>query len=148
MPTTPLLSSPLTAYVLRLHPGDDLRQQLAATVQTLGVQAGAVLTCVGSLTTVVLRLANHDHATTYHGYFEIVSLVGTLSVHGSHLHIAVADTTGRTVGGHLLDGSVVYTTAELVLGVLPALAFRREQDAISTYHELAVYSVDVAPEKP
>jgi predicted DNA-binding protein with PD1-like motif len=98
-----------------------------------------VLTCVGSLTDVSLRLANQEAATHYHGHFEIVSLVGTLSASGGgHLHLAVADSTGRTLGGHLLDGCRIYTTAEIVLGALPALRFVREPDATFGYQELVV----------
>ena len=137
MPPTP--SSSLQAYALRLRPGDDLRQQLLAFVAAHRIEAGAVLTCVGSLTDVSLRLANQEAATHYHGHFEIVSLVGTLSASGGgHLHLAVADSTGRTLGGHLLDGCRVYTTAELVLGALPALRFEREKDATYGYNELVV----------
>ncbi len=139
-------SSPLKTYALRLRPGDDLRQALLAFVQVQHVRAGAVLTCVGSLTVATLRLANQEGPTEYRGPFEIVSLVGTLSTNGSHLHLAVADGTGRTLGGHLLDGCRVYTTAEIVLGELPGLEFRRETDPASGYQELAVYPV--APPKP
>ena len=128
----------LKTYALRLRPGDDLRQQLTAFVQAQHIAAGTMLTCVGSLTVATLRLANQEGPTVYRGHFEIVSLVGTLSVNGSHLHLAVADSTGRTIGGHLLDGCRVYTTAEIVLGELPQLAFRRETDATSGYQELVV----------
>jgi len=144
-------SSPLTAYALRLKPGADLRQQLTAFVAAHHLEAGAVLTCVGSLTDVSLRLANQENATYYHGHFEIVSLVGTLSASGGgHLHLAVADSTGRTLGGHLLDGCRIYTTAEIVLGALPALRFVREADPTFGYKELVVKpanSVLLAPEK-
>ena len=134
----PTLSSPLTSYALRLRPCQDLKQELAAFVAAHHLRAGAVLTCVGSLTEVVLRLANQEGPTTYHGHFEIVSLVGTLSTAGSHLHLAVADSTGRTIGGHLLDGCRVYTTAELVLAELPALEFQRETDPTFGYQELVL----------
>ena len=130
--------SALKTYALRLHPGDDLRQQLAAFVQANHILAGTMLTCVGSLTVATLRLANQEGPTVYRGHFEIVSLVGTLSANGSHLHLAVADSTGRTIGGHLLDGCRVYTTAEIVLGELPQLEFRRETDATIGYQELVV----------
>ena len=142
VPSAP--SSPLKTYALRLRPGDDLRQQLTAFVQAHGLQAGAMLTCVGSLTTVALRLANQEGASTYHGHFEIVSLVGTLSANGSHLHLAVSDSTGRTLGGHLLDGCRVYTTAEIVLAELPALVFSRETDATFGYKELVVQPAPAA----
>lgn len=143
MPAAP--SSPLKTHALRLRPGDDLRQGILAFVQAQRIGAGALLTCVGSLTVATLRLANQEGPTEYRGHFEIVSLVGTLSTHGSHLHLAVADSTGRTLGGHLLDGCRVYTTAEIVLAELPGLAFRRETDPTFGYRELVVRP---APAKP
>ncbi|SHI68536.1 hypothetical protein SAMN02745146_1384 [Hymenobacter daecheongensis DSM 21074] len=129
----------MRTYALRLGPGQDLRQQLLAFTEQHQIRAGAVVTCVGSLTTATLRLANQDGPTVYKGHFEIVSLVGTLSTNGSHLHLAMADSTGRTLGGHLLDGNIIYTTAELVIGVLEELDFRRETDPVSTYKELTIY---------
>lgn len=133
------LASSMRTYALRLRPGDDLRRQLQAFAEQHHIRAGAIVTCVGSLTTATLRLANQPGPTVYQGHFEIVSLVGTLSVGGSHLHLSIADSTGRTLGGHLLEGSIVYTTAELVVGVLEEVDFRRETDPVSTYQELAVY---------
>lgn len=136
------------AYALRLRPGDDLRQSLVAYVQAQGIEAGAMLTCVGSLTDVCLRLANHDAPTRWHGHFEIVSLVGTLSASGgSHLHLSVSDGTGHTLGGHLLDGCRIYTTAEIVLAALPALQFTREVDPTYGYRELVVRPSNPEPTK-
>ena len=106
-----------------------------------------MLTCVGSLTDVTLRLANQEGPAHYHGHFEIVSLVGTLSATGgAHLHLSVSDSTGRTLGGHLLDGCRVYTTAEIVLAELPALTFTREADPTFGYQELVVRAA--APTAP
>jgi predicted DNA-binding protein with PD1-like motif len=142
-------ASPVQAYALRLRPGDDLRQQLLAFSQTHGIEAGAMLTCVGSLTDVTLRLANQEGPTHYHGHFEIVSLVGTLSATGgSHLHLSVSDSTGRTLGGHLLDGCRIYTTAEIVLGELPTLAFTRDTDPTFGYKELTVRPITPKPVAP
>ena len=138
-PTVPEApSSALKTYALRLRPGDDLRQQLTAFVQAHHIAAGTMLTCVGSLTVATLRLANQEGPTVYRGHFEIVSLVGTVSVNGSHLHLAVADSTGQTFGGHLLDGCRVYTTAEIVLAELPDLNFTRAPDPQTTYQELRI----------
>jgi predicted DNA-binding protein with PD1-like motif len=139
--------SAMRTYVLRIKPGHDLRQQLNAFVTENQVQAGAIVTCVGSLTQATLRLANQEKPTVYRGHFEIVSLVGTLSVNGSHLHLAVSDSTGRTIGGHLLDGNLVYTTAELVVGVLDNVEFRREPDATFGYQELTVYPLEPAAKR-
>ena len=132
------VAAPMQTYSLRLRPGQDLKQTLEMVVRQQRIDAGVVLTCVGSLTEVVLRLANQETASTWRGHFEIVSLVGTLSTHGSHLHLSVSDATGRTLGGHLLDGCRIYTTAELVIGVMPDLLYAREPDPTSGYRELVI----------
>jgi predicted DNA-binding protein with PD1-like motif len=57
-----------------------------------------------------------------------VALSGTLSPDGPHLHIAVADAAGRTLGGHLGVGSIVHTTAEIVVVELRGVDFSRQPD--------------------
>jgi len=128
----------METYTFRLRPGQDLKTEIDAFVKQQPVEAGAMLTGVGSLTDVTLRLANQDGPTVWRGHFEIVSLVGTLSVNGSHLHLSVSDSTGRTFGGHLLEGCTIYTTAELVIGVMPDLRYVREPDPTFGYRELVV----------
>jgi predicted DNA-binding protein with PD1-like motif len=93
---------------------------------------------VGSLTRATLRYANRNEPTVLTGHFEIVSLSGILSRHGSHFHIAISDGQGRTIGAHLLPGSAVYTTAEIVLGILPDLRFLRTFDPQTGYPELDI----------
>ncbi|MGJ3246552.1 MAG: PPC domain-containing DNA-binding protein [Elainellaceae cyanobacterium] len=124
---------------LRLRPGQDLRGELDAFAHQQSLQAGCIVTCVGSLTRAVMRFANQPHETTHEGPFEIVSLTGTLSVHGSHMHLAIADSAGQTLGGHLLKGSLIYTTAEVVIGIVPDVSFRREYDALTGYRELTIF---------
>ena len=131
-------TAPMRTYSFRLRPGQDLKGALDAFVQQHRIEAGAMLTCVGSLTNVTLRLANQEGPSVWQGHFEIVSLVGTLSTNGSHLHLAVSDSTGRTIGGHLLAGCIIYTTAEIVVGVMPSLSYVREPDPTFGYRELVV----------
>lgn len=71
------------------------------------------------------------------GRFEIVSLVGTLNP-DAHLHVSLADGEGRTVGGHVLGGMEVFTTAEVVVGEAPDLLFSRETDQRTGFPELQV----------
>ena len=85
-----------------------------------------------------LRFAGAAAATTIRGDLEILSLSGTLSPDGAHLHIAVANSSGAVIGGHLCPGSLVRTTAELVIGLLPEWQFRRERDPATGYAELAI----------
>lgn len=137
-----LTLSSMDAIALRLSPGQDLMAELNTLAAKHNIEAACIVTCVGSLARAVLRLADQDEATVYDGRFEIVSLTGMVSVHGSHYHISIADGMGRTLGGHLLEGCRIYTTAELVIGVLPALSFRREFDPQTGYPELTIYPID------
>ncbi len=132
------VASRLETFSFRLKPGQDLKQQIDLVVKEKRIDAGAVLTCVGSLTDVQLRLANQEKVAHWQGHFEIVSLVGTLSANGSHLHLSVSDSTGRTIGGHLWEGCKIYTTAEIVIGVLTDVVFAREPDPTFGYKELVV----------
>lgn len=70
------------------------------------------------------------------GPLEIMSLSGSFSEDGPHLHLTVADADGRVTGGHLLKGSAVRTTAEAVIGLVSGVAFRRQADARSGYSKL------------
>jgi predicted DNA-binding protein with PD1-like motif len=123
---------------LRLSPGDDLRRSLEVWMAEQQAQAGCVISGIGSLSVAQLRLAGQQKSTTITGDLEILSLNGTLSPDGAHLHIAVADSTGSVIGGHLCTGSLVRTTAELVLALLPKWEFRRVLDPATGYAELQI----------
>ena len=123
---------------LRLQPGDDLRQALESWMGEQEEQAGCVISAIGSLSVAELRFAGAAAATTIRGDLEILSLSGTLSADGAHLHIAVADSKGAVIGGHLCPGSLVRTTAELVIGLLQEWQFRLERDPATGYAELAI----------
>jgi predicted DNA-binding protein with PD1-like motif len=124
--------------VLRLHPGDDLRGSLEDWTRASGVAAAFVAAAVGSLAVAQLRFAGRDAATRIDGPLELLVLSGTLSPDGAHLHASVADADGRMSGGHVLPGCTIRTTAEIVVGVLPDLAFGRGYDPATGYHELLV----------
>jgi predicted DNA-binding protein with PD1-like motif len=111
-------------------------------VQHNQIQAAALVTVVGSLTHAVaaeLRYANQPEGTASEGHFEIVSMTGTLDASGGHVHISLADGSGRVFGGHMLPGCLVYTTAEVVLVQLKELRFAREHCPESGWDELVVY---------
>jgi len=132
-------------FAVRLRPGQDLRRELLAVAERERIQAGWVLTAVGSLSRATLRLAGAASHATLEGALEIVALAGTLSQGGSHLHLAVADDRGTTVGGHLAEGCVVRTTAEVVVGADDRLRFDREPDPETGYDELVVRHVEGSP---
>jgi predicted DNA-binding protein with PD1-like motif len=132
----------MRAHAFRLTPGADLKAELALLTEAQGFRAGCTLTCVGSLSAARLRMpgaaGEPEVIATWAEPLEIASLTGTLGPDGPHLHIALSRRDGSCVGGHLVDGCVVHTTAELVIGELPDVAFRRPPDPATGYNELSV----------
>ncbi len=131
-------TSGMSIHALRLCPGQDLKRELDALARQENLRAGFMVTCVGSLRKVMIRPANQPGPLILEQKMEIVSLTGTLSPDGSHLHIALSDSTGATIGGHLLEGCEIYTTAEIVVGEAEHLQFRRETDPVTTYREMKI----------
>lgn len=125
-------------HAFRLKPGQDLRREIEAFVKREGIVAGWISCGVGSLTDYNIRFANQSEGSGGTGHFEIVSLIGTVSVNGSHLHLSISDSTGRTLGGHLLEGNRIYTTAEIVIQSTNDLEFTREKDGTTPWEELQV----------
>ena len=126
----------LQALPLRLAPGADVRAAVEAAAAGHG--AAFVLQGIGSLGVARLRYAGMPSATELRGDLEILTLAGSVSPDGAHLHMSVSDAQGRVHGGHVAPGCVVRTTAELLLALLPGHAFRRETDPASGYPELVV----------
>jgi uncharacterized protein len=148
-------SGPLTALCCRLRPGDDL----VASIKTLAsdisnyTSAAIVLSCVGSLSSLTLRMANAtpsggsdgSQCRTWSEPLEIVSLVGTIvpQTTAFHLHMAVSDAAGCVYGGHLIHATV-HTTIELTLGTMASVVFERDFDPETGYRELVVSSTSTA----
>ncbi|MDB5192111.1 MAG: DNA-binding protein [Segetibacter sp.] len=125
-------------YAIRLLPGDDLKVALEKFVTEKKIEAGWIVTCVGSLTDYNIRFANKPSGDSAKGHFEIVSLVGTLSTNGSHIHLSISDSTGKTIAGHLLEGCKIFTTAEIVIQQSSSFIFKREIDGSTPWKELQV----------
>lgn len=128
----------LMIFALRLKPEQDLRQSLKSFAQERNIKAGFILTAIGSLKQATIRFANQDVSTVLNDKFEILSLNGTVANTGVHLHIAIADKTGKTIGGHLDNGCVIYTTAEIVMGASEEFRFIRTLDEETGYKELDI----------
>jgi predicted DNA-binding protein with PD1-like motif len=128
----------MQALPIRLSPGDDLRQALGLTLALHRAEAAYIVQGIGSLSAVELRFAGVDQPASLRGDYEILTLAGSLSVDGAHLHMSVADAQGRVLGGHVAPGCIVRTTAEVLLMLLPAYRFTREHDAQTGFAELVI----------
>lgn len=123
---------------LRLLPGQDLRDALQDALRQSGYEAAFVLQGIGSLDGVRLRMAGAERVAHLQGEFEILTLGGTLSADGPHLHMAVSDAEGTVSGGHVAPGCIIRTTAEVLLALLPGQRFTRETDTATGYAELVI----------
>eukprot|EP01114_Cavostelium_apophysatum_P008542 TRINITY_DN21095_c0_g1_i1.p2 TRINITY_DN21095_c0_g1~~TRINITY_DN21095_c0_g1_i1.p2 ORF type:complete len:140 (-),score=9.59 TRINITY_DN21095_c0_g1_i1:127-546(-) len=121
-----------------LRPDQDLRLSLEALLSEHGMDAAFVLQGIGSLSVARIRFAGRSEATELRQDLEIVSLGGSLSPDGAHLHIAVSDADGKLIGGHVAPGCIVRTTAEILVAHLPDHRFGREPDAASGWDELVI----------
>jgi predicted DNA-binding protein with PD1-like motif len=128
----------VTPLPLRLQPGDDLRDRLEALAREQKFAAAFVLSGIGSLSRVAIRHAGATRPELHQGDFEIIALSGSLSADGAHLHMAIADASGRVSGGHVAAGCRVRTTAEILLALLPGWSFARRRDSVTGYPELVV----------
>lgn len=118
---------------LRLLPGDDLRGTLEA-----GGRTGFAVVGIGSLVHAQLRFAGESGPTRIDGPLEILTLSGSLTPAGAHLHASVSDASGRVLGGHFCAGCEVLTTAELLIAPLPTGSLSRAFDAATGYAELVI----------
>ena len=121
----------------RLTNGMDLKEEIEKYSINNNI-SGVILSSVGCLNKLVIRLADGESILKKDGNFEIVSITGTLSPNGVHIHISVSDEFGNTIGGHLKNGCIVNTTAEVCLVLFDNIKFSRTFDGSTGYDELVV----------
>ncbi|GAB7527333.1 PPC domain-containing DNA-binding protein [Paraburkholderia sp. 2C] len=126
------------AYPMRLVPGNDVRAAVEDVLRQHNVYAAFVIQGIGSLSVAQLRLAGAEAPVELRGDLEILSLAGSISPDGAHLHMSVADARGQVFGGHVASGCTVRTTAELLLALLPEHRFARKLDPATGFLELVI----------
>ena len=127
-------------HCFRLTKGSDLKKEIESYAMNNKV-SGIVLCAVGCLSKLTIRLADGQSVLEKDGMFEIVSVTGTLSEDGLHIHISVSDEEGNTIGGHLKDGCIINTTSEVVLDIFDDIKFTREYDEKTGYKELVITNI-------
>ena len=120
----------------RLHRGADLLRSVKALAAEEHIRAGVVLSAVGCIQHGKVRDASGVTIREIPEPCEIVSLNGTVSEKRCHLHIALSGEDLSTVGGHLVEGCIINTTCELVIGVADGWKIDTEFDGETGYDEL------------
>ncbi len=124
--------------VVRLKRGDLLKESILKICEKEKIEAGVILSSVGSLKKAFIRNAGATEIKELNKDLEIISLNGTVSMNRIHLHICVSDENLMTYGGHLEKGSVVNTTCELVILILDEYEFDKIYDEETGYNELLI----------
>lgn len=125
-------------FAFRLTRGADLKQSILDATRANGMGAGCVLSVVGCLSTLRIRLADGETLLCLEKDFEIIAVSGTLTSDHAHLHISVADKQGAVLGGHLCEGTIVSHTAEICLMGFENYVFTRAFDPDTGFTELVI----------
>ena len=124
---------------LKLAPGSDLRLRLEELAQRDGI-SGFVLGVVGNLTKASFQCPGQAEPTVLEGELEVITLNGTFSPEGVHLHLSLSDGACQVWGGHLEPGTIVQKGVDLLIGVLEQREGRpaRQTAAAAPRIEIAV----------
>ena len=123
---------------LKLAPGSDLRLSLEELAQRDGI-SGFVLGVVGNLTKASFQCPGQAEPTVLEGDLEVITLNGTFSPEGVHLHLSLSDGACQVWGGHLEPGTIVQKGVDLLIGVLEQREGRpARQTAAAPRIEIAV----------
>lgn len=107
----------MRAVPLHLDPGSDVRRSIEQLARRQAL-SGFVLSVVGNLTQAAFQCPGKSQPTLLSGELEIITLQGTFSPDGVHLHLSFSDADCQVWGGHLEPGSLVFKGADLLLGCL------------------------------
>lgn len=129
-------------HCFRLTKGTDLRDAIFTYAKKNRLRAAVPVACAGCVTAWRLRSADGRTAVVGSESAEMVSLTGTVSAYGLHLHLALAREDLSVFGGHLLEGCIINTTAEIVLMEVDDAVFRRVFDPTTGYDELDITCIE------
>jgi predicted DNA-binding protein with PD1-like motif len=132
--------------VTRLKPGSDLLASLKDIASSQGIRGGVFLSGVGLLEEAHLRNCKilpdtypiTDENRTFLSFkvpLEILSMSGNISISEGeplvHVHLTLSHATGegiKVIGGHLLEGCIVFGFAEIVILVLSDIQMIKQFD--------------------
>ena len=122
---------------LKLAPGSDLRLSLEELAQRDGI-SGFVVGVVGNLTKASFQCPGQAEPTVLEGDLEVITLNGTFSPEGVHLHLSLSDGACQVWGGHLEPGTIVQKGVDLLIGVLEQREGRPARQTAAPRIEIAV----------
>ena len=128
---------------LRLRPGTDVLLGLEEACKRAGINNGVILSAIGSLDGVQFcnpvelpeKKAGYGYGETLHltGPIELTSASGIICHDDAgntnlHVHISLSDRHGNARGGHLVEGTKVLLTVDVILAEIEGLVMGRKFD--------------------
>ena len=101
---------------LKLAPGSDVRLSLEKLAVEQNV-SGFILGVVGNLSRASFQCPGQAQPSVLEGDLEVITLNGTFSPEGVHLHLSLSDGACQVWGGHLEPGTLVQKGVDLLLGL-------------------------------
>jgi predicted DNA-binding protein with PD1-like motif/glutaredoxin len=109
------------ALALHFDAGADLHRSLESYAAEHALQ-GFVISVVGNLRQAAFQCPGQAQPTVLQGDLEVITLQGTLTPDGVHLHLSLSDGRCQVWGGHLEPGTLVQKGVDLLVGVLETAA--------------------------
>lgn len=125
----------------KIEKGKDLLKELHRIVREEEIKGGVVMV-IGALSRVCVGYFDPDKKeyikAIMEGIYELTSGLGNISISEDgktivHVHIVAQNYAGKTVSGHLLDGSIVGVTAEYAIFELSDEVKREYDDETGLY---------------
>ena len=127
---------------VRLKPGTDVLLGLQEACERNGINNGVILSAIGSLNGVQYCNPVELPTKAGYGYGEILHLTGPIELTNAsgiichddegntnlHVHISLSDRHGNAHGGHLVEGTKVLLTVDVILAEIEGLVMGRKFD--------------------
>lgn len=127
---------------LRLRPGTDVLLGLEEACKRAGINNGVILSAIGSLDSPHFCNPVELPTKAGYGYGETLHLTGPIELTNAsgiichddegntnlHVHMTVTDRHGVAHGGHLVEGTKVLLTVDVVIAEIEGLVMGRKFD--------------------
>ena len=128
---------------IRLRPGTDVLKGLEEACNRSGINSGVILSAIGSLDGVAYcNPVELPEKKAGYGYGEVLHLTGPIELtNGSgiichdaegntnlHVHMALSDRYGKAHGGHLVEGTKVLLTVDVIIAEIEGMVMGRQFD--------------------
>ena len=128
---------------VRLRPGTDVLAGLTEACSRAGISNGVILSAIGSLDGVAdCNPVELPEKQAGYGYGEVLHLTGPIELTSGagiichddegntnlHVHMSLSDRYGNAHGGHLVEGTKVLLTVDVMLAEVDGLVMGRKFD--------------------